>query len=229
MTSSFADKFERLVDLYRRSDGERWTPRQLDEATGGYATQAYIANLRSGRIRRPGYDKLKAIAQVMEFPVSLWYEDPGDWQRLAEETKHKRGPSLADRLELLMDISKNDVTGEPFKEEEVVRLSLGNLSLEEVRRMRSGELTNPTMSQLYALSDVFGVDVRYWLLEGDKVPALTSEDLEAINDDKSKMILNMMHGRSEGEKDMILTVIKQLDRLQGSNGPPGLNPSDPES
>lgn len=218
MASSFAVKFERLLEQYRKPDGERWSARELEEATGGFAGASYIANLRAGRIRRPGYDKLKAVSQAMGFPVSLWYEEPGNWQRLSEKDQKRRGPSLAQRLEMLLDISRNELTGEPFSEEEVVRLSFGILSLEDLRQMRNGELTNPTMSQLYALSDVFGVDVYYWTASGEKLPDLSSENMEAIRDEKNRLILNKMHGRSEGEKDMILAVIQQLERLHDSGG-----------
>jgi len=218
MASSFAVKFERLLEQYRKPDGGKWSTRELEEATGGFAGSSYVANLRAGRIRRPGYDKLKALSGAMGFPVSLWYEEPGEWPRLSEKDQRMRGPSLAQRLEMLMDISRNELTGEPFTEEEVVRLSFGTLTLEELRQVRSGELTNPTMSQLYALSDVFGVDVYYWTASGERLPDLSSENMEAIRDEKTRLILNKMHGRSEGEKDMILAVIQQLERLHDNSG-----------
>jgi transcriptional regulator with XRE-family HTH domain len=33
------------------------------------------APLRKGRIENPGYEKLKAIAEAMDFPPELWFED----------------------------------------------------------------------------------------------------------------------------------------------------------
>ena len=87
----------------------------------------------------------------------MWYEEPEDWDRLANEHESRQGPSLADRLELFFDLAKNPHTGRPLTKWEVARLSLGHLDEREVEALRRGELTDPTMSQLLALSDVFGV------------------------------------------------------------------------
>jgi transcriptional regulator with XRE-family HTH domain len=69
-----AQKFERLLDAYRRPDGSRWTGKQLDEATGGVVTRSYFVNLRKGRIENPGYEKIRAIAKAMGFPPEAWFE-----------------------------------------------------------------------------------------------------------------------------------------------------------
>jgi hypothetical protein len=34
-----AQKFEHVLDAYRRPDGSRWTGQQLDKATGGIVTR----------------------------------------------------------------------------------------------------------------------------------------------------------------------------------------------
>jgi hypothetical protein len=70
-----AQKFEHLLDTYRRLDGHRWTGQQLDEATGGVATCSYVTNLRKGRIESPGYEKLAAMAKAMGFPPGC-----GSWR-----------------------------------------------------------------------------------------------------------------------------------------------------
>ena len=73
-----AQKFEGLLEMYRRPDGRRWSGQEIDEATGGIVTRSYITNLRKGRIENPGFEKLKAIAKVMDFPPELWFEEsPG--------------------------------------------------------------------------------------------------------------------------------------------------------
>jgi hypothetical protein len=66
-----AQKFEHLLDTYRRSDGHRWTGQQLDEATGGVVRRFYVTNLRKGRIESPGYAKLAAMAKAMGFPPEV--------------------------------------------------------------------------------------------------------------------------------------------------------------
>jgi hypothetical protein len=60
-------KFESLLDAHRRPVGSRWTGQQLDEATDGLVTRSYFVNLRKGRIRSPGYEKMAAIASAMGF------------------------------------------------------------------------------------------------------------------------------------------------------------------
>jgi hypothetical protein len=69
-----SQKFEHLLDSYRHPDGSRWTGQQIDEATDGLVTRSYFVNLRKGRIRSPGYEKMAAIANAMGFPPAAWFE-----------------------------------------------------------------------------------------------------------------------------------------------------------
>jgi hypothetical protein len=70
-----AQKFEHLLDSYRHPDGSRWTGQQLNEATDGLVARSYFVNLRKGRIRSPGYEKMAAIAMAMGFPPAAWFEE----------------------------------------------------------------------------------------------------------------------------------------------------------
>ncbi len=70
-----AQKFEHFLEVYRRPDGSRWGGQDLHNATGGVVTRSYVSNLRKGRIENPGFEKLRAIAKVMNFPPELWFED----------------------------------------------------------------------------------------------------------------------------------------------------------
>ena len=72
-----AQKFEELLDSYRHRDGSQWTGQQLDEATDGVVTRSYLVNLRKGRIKSPGYEKMAAIAKAMVFPPEAWFEEGG--------------------------------------------------------------------------------------------------------------------------------------------------------
>jgi transcriptional regulator with XRE-family HTH domain len=69
-----AQKFEALLEIYRRPDGRKWSGQEIDEATGGVVTRSYVTNLRKGRIENPGYEKMKAIAKAMGFPPEVWFE-----------------------------------------------------------------------------------------------------------------------------------------------------------
>lgn len=37
--------------------------------------RSYVTNLLKGRIENPGYEKLRAIAEAMGFPLALWFVD----------------------------------------------------------------------------------------------------------------------------------------------------------
>ena len=50
----------------------------LAVATGGVVTRSHVSNLRKGKIENPGFEKLQAIAKVMNFPPELWFEDVED-------------------------------------------------------------------------------------------------------------------------------------------------------
>ena len=68
-------KFESLLEVYRKPDGSRWGGQDLAAATGGVVTRSYVTALRKGRIENPGFEKLRAIAKAMDFPPELWFED----------------------------------------------------------------------------------------------------------------------------------------------------------
>jgi transcriptional regulator with XRE-family HTH domain len=133
-----AQRFEHLLDTFRRSDGGRWTGQQLDEATGGFVIRSYVANLRKGRIDNPGYEKMRAIAKAMGFPPRLWFEEtPGDGATVA--TAHE-GRTVAARVEHLFGMLRNPKTAEPYTSGEVARMSLGDLTEEDVEGIRSGDI-----------------------------------------------------------------------------------------
>jgi transcriptional regulator with XRE-family HTH domain len=100
-----AQKFEHLLDTYRRPDGQRWTGQQLDEATGGVVRRSYVTNLRKGRIENPGYEKMKAIAKAMGFAPEVWFEDTLGDGRPTIQGGESRG--VAGRLEHLFEVGRN--------------------------------------------------------------------------------------------------------------------------
>ena len=95
-----SQRFEQLLDTYRRPDGLRWTGQQLDEATGGVVPRSYFTNLRKGRIESPGYEKMRAIAKAMGFPPALWFEESVG--RLPAGPGYE-GQDLAGRVEHLFE------------------------------------------------------------------------------------------------------------------------------
>jgi transcriptional regulator with XRE-family HTH domain len=107
-----AQKFEHLLDTYRRPDGHRWTVQQLDEATGGVVTRSYVTNLRKGRVESPGYEKLAALAKAMGFPPEVRFDEGLGEGRSITQAEESRG--VAGRLEHLFEVVRNPKTGKPY-------------------------------------------------------------------------------------------------------------------
>src|SRR5215216_6059193 len=137
-----AQKFEALLEMYRRPDGRRWSGQEIDEATGGVVTRSYVTNLRKGRIENPGYEKMRAIAKAMGFPPEVWFEERLGEGRGIGQAEESRG--VAGRLEHVFEVVRNPKTGEPYTNAEVARMTLGDLSEEDVERIRTGAISDPT-------------------------------------------------------------------------------------
>jgi hypothetical protein len=141
-----AQKFEHLLDTYRRPDGHRWMGQQLDEATAGVVPRSYVTNLRKGRIENPGYEKMRAIAKAMGFAPEVWFADGLGDGRPTIRGGESRG--VAGRLEHLFEVVRNPRTGKPYTDAEVARMSVGDLSEEDVERIRTGAVSDPTVGQV---------------------------------------------------------------------------------
>ncbi|MCA1719541.1 MAG: hypothetical protein LC781_22860, partial [Actinobacteria bacterium] len=82
--------------------------------------------------------------------------------------------------------------------------------------IRAGTLKNPTMSQVVALAEAFGVHPSYFLGTGKKPALLGEREINALGDQKAREILNESLGLSDREKDMVLDMIQHLSRLHDS-------------
>ncbi len=210
---TFGKRLVLFLDRHKKPDGSIWSAKDIEAATDGFVTASYFLNLKADRIRQPGYERLRAIARAMGFPTVLWYEPPADWEA-AVAREISRQPSLKRALTVLFETTINDQTGRAFTTEEVARLSGGQLTREQVRALRTGELADPTMSQLMVLSEIFGVEPGFWYRPSEDLLALDSETFAAIRDEKSHLILSKIHGRDDLEKDMILRTLEHLDKMR---------------
>lgn len=209
-----ARRFEQLLEKYRHPDGGRWSGQRLQDATGGVVTRSYVSMMRKGKISNPGFDKLRAIAKAMNFPPELWFEEAEGIESAAHLERPAGERGIADRLNHLFETIKNERTGEPYTNAEVARMSLGDLTAEEVGGIRAGTLENPTVSQVLALADAFGVPPSYFL-HREREPALLGErEMNALGDRRARAILNGSLGLSDREKDMVLDMIEHLGRLR---------------
>jgi transcriptional regulator with XRE-family HTH domain len=207
-----AQRFERLIDAHRRPDGSRWTGQQLDEATDGVVSRSYFTNLQKGRIESPGYEKMRAIARAMGFPPALWFEDaPGDGVPVS--TAENR--DLASRVKRLFETIRHPRTGEPYADVEVARMTLGDLSEEDVEGIRTGRIADPRVEQVAALAAVFGVPASYLVDQGRGRMVRDKETLDALSDETAAAILTESARLPEREKGIVLGIVRQFENQRG--------------
>jgi len=211
-----AQKFEILLETYRRPDGRRWSGQEIDEATSGVVTRSYVTNLRKGRIVNPGYEKMKAIAKAMGFAPEVWFEDDlGEGQSIGQ-AEDLRG--VAGRLEHVFEVVRNPKTGEPYTNAEVARMTLGDLSESDVESIRTGAVSDPTVGQVAALASVFGVEPSYLLDRGE--PSLLDEELvQALRDEDVRDITRESARLPNRERQLVLGIVRQFrDQHVGPSG-----------
>ena len=202
-----AQKFEALLEIYRHPDGRKWSGQEIDEATGGVVTRSYITNLRKGRIENPGYAKLAAMAKAMAFAPEVWFEDSLGEGRSIGQAEGSYG--VAARLEHLFEVVRNPRTGEPYTNAEVARMTLGDLSEEDVQTIRTGAVSDPTASQVSALASVFGVEPSYLLDRGE--PTLLDEELVlALRDEDVRDITRESSRLPDRERQLVLGIVRQF-------------------
>jgi len=211
-----AQKFEALLETYRHPDGRRWSGQEIDEATGGVVTRSYITNLRKGRIENPGYEKMRAIAKAMGFAPEVWFEEGLGEGRPTIRGAESRG--VAGRIEHLFEVVRNPKTGERYTNSEVARMTLGDLSEEEVEKIRTGTVSDPTVGQVAALVSVFGVEPSYLLDRGE--PSLLDEELvQALRDEDVRDITRESSRLPDGERRLVLGIVRQFrDQKAASSG-----------
>ena len=163
--NDFGEKFIRLLDLYRKPDGSRWSMAEIEQSTDKFVKSSYLANLKAGRIQQPGLDRLRAIASVMGVPVELWLQRSDQWE-IAEDQPVGGGTftpgTLAKNLNLLFDVLTNERTGKSYTEADVAAASEGELTEQDVRAIRKGHVEDLRGAQYLALSKVFDIDINYW-------------------------------------------------------------------
>jgi transcriptional regulator with XRE-family HTH domain len=202
-----AQKFESLLEIYRHPDGRKWSGQEINEATGGVVTRSYITNLRKGRIENPGYAKLAAMAKAMGFAPEMWFEDGLSKERSIGQDEESRG--VATRLEHLFEVVRNPKTGEPYTNAEVARMTLGDLSEEDVERIRTGAISDPTVGQLGALASVFGVEPSY-LVDREEPTLLDEELVQALRDEDVRDITRESSRLPDRERQLVLGIVRQF-------------------
>jgi ESX-1-secreted protein regulator len=177
-------------------------------------TRSYVANLRTGRIENPGYEKMLAIAKAMGFPPEAWFEEvPTSGTRFTSV----EGEDLAGRVERLFDAVRSPRTGEPYTNADVARMSAGGLTEQEVEGIRSDAIPDPTVGQVAALAAVFGVEPSYFV-DRKEPPSLDAELLEGLSDETTYEITRRAMGLPKRERQIVLGIVRQFG---GESSPSG--------
>jgi len=209
-------KFEALLNAYRRPDGSTWTGQQIQEATDGFVSRSYVTQLRKGRIANPRLDKLQALAELMGFPPQLWFEGAPDLGGAPQVASPEHSEAISDRLEALIRTT-DERSGEQYSNANIVRLSMGALTEQEVAGIRTGAIPDPSVEQVLALAEVFAIDPSYFLDREVKPPLLDRASLEGITNQKARIILHKSLELSDREQDLIIDMINRLEGLHGED------------
>ena len=210
-STNYGEKFRRFRETYRKPDGKKWTYVEVERATDGFVKANYLANLKAGRIRRPGIDRLCAISQVMGFPEELWLRKEGEAAAtVGAGGTGEGGGTLADRLNALFRVLINRETGEPFTDREVADLTFGKLDERTIAFVRMGGEKDLEDAQYAALARAFGVDVSYWYARPNEAPFLNPGIVGAPKSGRTWAMLREYGDRSGLQKETILALLDEL-------------------
>src|ERR671921_83892 len=150
---------------------------------------------------------MRAIAKAMGFPPEVWFDEGLGEGRSIGQIEQSR--SVAGRLEHLFEVVKNPKTAEPYTNGEVARMTLGDLSEEDVQRIRTGAVSDPSVGQVAALAGVFGVEPSY-LLDREEPPLLDEELVQALRDEDVRAITRESSRLPDGERRLVWGIVRQF-------------------
>ncbi len=206
-----AERFEILLAAYPHPDGRAWSGQEIDAATGGVVTRSYVTNLRKRRITNPGYEKLRTIAKAIGFPPELWFnEDLLSESSAWMEQDHER-IGISQKFAHLVEVLSNETDGKSYTDADLARLSFGGLREEDVKAIRTGALKDPSVDQITALADVFGVQPSYFLNGAKTAPLLDEEAMEIFRDETVSAIAHKSLRLPDRERQIVLSIIQQLE------------------
>jgi transcriptional regulator with XRE-family HTH domain len=210
-------KFEDLLGTYRRPDGREWSGQEINDATAGVVTCSDITKLRKGRISNPGYEKLRAIAKAMGFPPKLWFADSNNTLEGIPAVSSDKRKDIAGKTDRLFEEILDNNTGEPYTNAEVARKSLGDLTEEELEGISTGTSANPSVTQIIAVADVFGIHTSYFIDREKKLPIIDLEATDDLRNETVSAIASESLRLLAREKRMVLSIIRQLDYMSGTD------------
>jgi transcriptional regulator with XRE-family HTH domain len=99
-------------------------------------------------------------------------------------------------------------------------MTLGDLSEEDVERIRTGAVSDPTVGQLGALASVFGVEPSY-LLDREEPPLLDEELVQALRDEDVRAITRESLRLPDRERQLVLGIVRQFRDQKAAPAKPG--------
>jgi transcriptional regulator with XRE-family HTH domain len=161
----------------------------------------------------PGIDEtLAEIAKAMGSPPEKWFEE-GAGRAPAGPSEDERG--IAGQVEHLFDAVRNPTTGEPYTNAEVARMTMGDLSEEDIEGIRTGAIGDPTVGKVQVLAGAFGVGPSYLLDRGE--PLFDGELVEALRDGTVREAALEISRLSERERRLVLGIVRQFGNEEPSD------------
>jgi hypothetical protein len=158
---------------------------------------------------------MRAIAKAMGFAPEAWFEENVGGGKPSGRADVSSG--ISGRLEYLFETVRNPKTGEPYTNAEVARMTLGDLTEEEVEDIKSGAISGPSVSQVSALAAVFGIEPSY-LVDRKELPPLDAELLEGLKDDTTREITREALRLPERERKIVLNIVREFKATNSAAG-----------
>lgn len=151
----------------------------------------------------------------MGFPPEAWFEEGVGRE---PDRPENEGRGIVGKVEHLFDAIRNPKTGEPYTNAEVARMTLGDLSEEDLEGIRTGAVGDPIVGQVVALAGVFGVEPSYLLERGE--PVFDAELVEALRDEAVRETTRQISRLPERERRLVLGIVRQFDGAERAGPPP---------
>ncbi len=75
--NSFAEKLNQLFEEKRKADGTRWARKEVLERIPAL-TRIYLWRLQAGKVARPAYEIVTALAELFGVPPSYFFEEENE-------------------------------------------------------------------------------------------------------------------------------------------------------
>jgi hypothetical protein len=137
----------------------------------------------------------------------VWFVASLGKVRSIGQVEESRG--VAGRFEHVFEIVRNPKTTLPYSSAEAARMTLGDLSEEDVEGIRTGTISDPSVGQVAALAGVFGIESSYILDRGEP-PLLDEQLVRAPRDEVVRVITRESSRLPDGERRLVLGIVRQF-------------------